>query len=73
LCQLKSAWKISVEEQKGSLETNRILSKINYTTLFRDQPNDKPLTQDRRYDNVLLGQAYRSHYGEVMDEHGAME
>jgi hypothetical protein len=49
-------------------QMRRILSKINNTTLLRDQPNVKPLTQDRRYDNVLLGQAYRSPYGEVIDE-----
>jgi hypothetical protein len=30
------------------------------------------LTQDRGYDNVLLGQGCRTPHGEVIDEHGTM-
>jgi hypothetical protein len=32
----------------------------------------KPLTYDRGYDNVLLGQGYRTPRGAVMDEYGAV-
>jgi hypothetical protein len=32
----------------------------------------KPLTLDRGYDNVLLGQGYRTPRGAVIDEYGAM-
>jgi hypothetical protein len=37
--------------------------------LLRDQPSDK--TWDRGYDNVLLGQGYRTPRGAVIDEYGA--
>jgi hypothetical protein len=44
--------------------------------LLRDQPTTvsemKPLTLDREYDNVLLGQGYRTPHGAVIDEYGAM-
>jgi hypothetical protein len=32
----------------------------------------KPLTYDRGYDNVLLGQGYRTPRGAVIDEYGAV-
>jgi hypothetical protein len=48
----------------------------NQTTLPRDQPGAgsemKPLTYDRGYDNVLLGQGYRTPRGAVIDEYGAV-
>jgi hypothetical protein len=33
----------------------------------------KRLTYDRGYDNVLLGQGYRTPRGAVIDENGAVE
>jgi hypothetical protein len=32
-------------------------------------PEMKPLTSDRRYDNVLVGQGYCTPHGAVTDEH----
>jgi hypothetical protein len=32
----------------------------------------KPLTEDRGYDSVLLGQSNRTSHGAVIDEYGAM-
>jgi hypothetical protein len=32
----------------------------------------KPLTEDRGYDNVLLGQGYRTPREAVIDEYGAI-
>jgi hypothetical protein len=32
----------------------------------------KPLTLDKGYENVLLGQGYRIPHGAVIDEYGAM-
>jgi hypothetical protein len=46
------------------------------TTLLRNRPSVelemKSLTYDRGYDNVLLGQVYRTPRGAVVDEYGAM-
>jgi hypothetical protein len=32
----------------------------------------KPLTEDRGYNNMLLGQGYRTRHGAVINEYGAM-
>jgi hypothetical protein len=32
----------------------------------------KPLTHDRRYDNMLLGQGYRTPHGAMIDEYGTI-
>lgn len=55
----------------------RVVETLSETKLplLRDQPSIgteiKLLTWDRWYNDVLLGQGYRTHRGAMVDEHGA--
>jgi hypothetical protein len=51
----------------------KVKPKLSYLySETRQELGQKPLTEDRGYDNMLLGQGYHTPRGAVIDEYGAM-